>query len=174
MWFFFNNSVDRTEFIALTEEAEAEIYSLEFVSWRRWTLIEVDRSRTVKRWKSPAVRVYRQRQPIPCRSAFFTWLHSWVFWRQVVGEFAWYNKGSLQYMNRRYFSPTKAVSGREAQGSYTDPGKRQGNRGEKDRREGGGGRRVSNGEEKRCERICSYFVFMKFWYMKIPTWKWDK
>lgn len=61
-----------------SEEAEVDMYSVEFVSWRWWTFIEVDRNRTVRKWKSPAVRGYRQRQPVPCRSAFFTWLHAWA------------------------------------------------------------------------------------------------
>lgn len=55
--------------------------------------------------------------------------------RQGVGEYAWYDKGSLQYMNRKYFSSTKAEPGRETQGVYTNSGRRQEtSRGEKDRR----------------------------------------
>lgn len=68
-------------------------------------------------------------------------------WRQVVGEFAWYNKGSLQYTNRKYFSSTKAESGREAQGPYADPGRRQENNQRGKGQEGSG-----RGKESKQER----------------------
>lgn len=69
--------------------------------------------------------------------------------RQGVGEYAWCDKGSLQYMNRKYFSSTKAEPGRETQGVYTKSGRRQeASRGEKDRRKVSGEGESVTKEEK--------------------------
>ena len=62
----------------------------------------------------------------------------------MLAELAWYNKGSLQYLNGKYFSLTTAASGREARGPCTDPGRRKENNPEGNRT---GGKWEGEGEE---------------------------
>lgn len=131
-------------------------YSLEFVSRRRWILIKVYRSRSVRKWKSPVVRGYRWRQPVLSTSAFFIWLYSGTSLEAMVGEFAWYWQRLAPVLEQKIFQFNKSrvweKSPRGLRASWK--GSRKTTRGEKDRRKVGGGRRISDREGKRCEIIC--------------------
>lgn len=105
------------------------IYSLK--SEEGGLLIDVDRNRTVRKWRSPGTRRYR--------GAFFTGSTRTLM--LVVYAFAWYNKGELKNKNRKYyFSSTKAESRGENTRGLHGSWQVENNLREKDRRgvRGGG------------------------------------
>lgn len=104
-------------------------------------MIEVYRSRSVRKWKSPVVRGYRDSHFLLEGLSSLGSTHE-LLRRQWQVSLPGTNKSLLQYMKRKVLKPRGLTSILE--------GSRKTTRGEKDKRTVGGGRRISDRGGERC------------------------